>query len=66
LMQFAQGRNLFVCNYMAVIQMCIVEITAFYVDDSIAFTQDIFWDFKALSGVKHDAIPMAWVQRHLI
>jgi hypothetical protein len=36
------------------------------VDDSIAFTQDIFWDFKALSGVKHDAIPMAWVQRHLI
>ena len=66
LIQFAQGQDLFVCNYVAAIQMCIVETTAFYVDDSTAFTQDLFWDFKALSSMRHDAIPMAWVQRHLI
>jgi hypothetical protein len=64
-MQFAQGRDLFVCDYVVAIQMCIVEITAFYVDDSTAFTQDLFWDFKALSSVRHDAIPMAWVPKAL-
>jgi hypothetical protein len=63
LMQFAQGRDLLVCDYVAAIQICIIEIIAFYVDDSTAFTQDIFWDFKALSGVRHD--DMAWVPKAL-
>ena len=63
LMQFAQGRNVFVCDYVAAIHICIAEVTAFYIDDSTAFTQDVFWDFKALVQVKHNAIPMTWVQR---
>jgi hypothetical protein len=41
------------------------ELIAFYVDDTTAFTQDIFWDFKALIQVRHDAIPMNWVQSAL-
>lgn len=61
LMKFAQGRDLFVCDYVAAIQVCMAEITAFYVDDTTAFSQDIFWDFKALEQVRHDAIPMSWV-----
>jgi hypothetical protein len=61
LMKFAQGRDVFVCDYVAAIQVCVAEITAFYVDDATAFSQDIFWDFKALKQVRHDAIPMAWV-----
>jgi hypothetical protein len=61
LMKFSQGRDIFVCDYMAAIQVCISEITAFYIDDTTAFSQDIFWDFKALEQVRHDAIPMSWV-----
>ena len=37
------------------------KITAFYVVDTIAFSQDIFWNFKALEQVRHDAIPMFWM-----
>ena len=48
---------------MAAIHICITEVTSFYMDESTAFSQDIFWDFKALVQVKHDAIPMSWVQR---
>ena len=53
------------CNYVVAIQMCMVEIMVFYVDESIAFIQDIFWNFKALCDVRHDAIPMSWVPKAL-
>ena len=42
LMQFAQGHDVFVCNYVAAIHICIAEVTAFYIDDSTAFSQDVF------------------------
>jgi hypothetical protein len=61
LMQFTQARDLFVCDYVVAIQVCMAEISAFYVEESSAFTQDNFWDFKALCEVRRDAIPMAWI-----
>jgi hypothetical protein len=64
-MQFAQGREVFVCDYVSPIQICMAEVIAFYVDDNTAFSQDIFWDFKALTEVRHNAIPMSWVQSAL-
>ena len=64
-MQFAQGCEVFVYEYVSTIQICIAEMTAFYVDDNIAFSQDIFWDFKAMTEVRHDAIPMSWMQSAL-
>lgn len=62
LMQFAQGRDVFVCDYVSAIHICIAEVTAFYIDEKSAFTQDVFWDFKALVNLRHEAIPLSWVQ----
>ena len=42
--------------------MCISEVYSVYLDDHVAFTHDVFYDFKGLVDVKHDAIPMSWVQ----
>ena len=42
LMQFAQGRDVFVCDYVAAIHICIAKVTTFYMDDSTAFSQDVF------------------------
>ena len=50
------------CDYVSAIQLCIADVTAFYMDERTAFTQDNFWDFKGLMHVKHDAISMSWVQ----
>ncbi|KAG0572981.1 hypothetical protein KC19_VG138700 [Ceratodon purpureus] len=60
LIKFAQGRDLFVCDYVAPIHCCMEEVQAFYVDEAKSFEQDIFWDFKALLQTKHDHIPMTW------
>ena len=62
LMQFAQGRDVFVCDYVSAIQICIAEVIAFYIDGNTSFTQDVFWNFKDLTHVRQDAIPMTWVQ----
>ena len=62
LMQFAQTRNVFVCDYVSAIQMCIAEVFSFYLDDHVAFPHDVFYDFKGLVNVKHEAILMSWVQ----
>ena len=42
LMQFAQGRDVFVCDYVSAIQICITEVTTFYIDSNTLFTQDVF------------------------
>ena len=42
LMKFVQGRDPFVCDYVAAIQICMAKVTAFYVDDTIAFIQNVF------------------------
>ena len=41
LMKFSQGRDLFVCDYIAAITCCIAEVQAYYIE-SDAFIQDIF------------------------
>ena len=61
LIKFAQSREVFICDYVATIQICISELQAFYCDESSMFIHDAFLDFKALLQVRHDAIPMAWV-----
>jgi hypothetical protein len=33
----------------------------YYIDEKSRFQHDVFWDFKALVGMRHDAIPMRWV-----
>ena len=42
LMQFAQARDVFVCDYVSAIQMCIAEVFSFYLDDHVAFSHDVF------------------------
>jgi hypothetical protein len=44
-----------------VLKRCQVEITSYYIDEKSKFQHDAFWDFKALVGMWHDAIPMRWV-----
>ena len=53
--------KIYLCMCVATIQVCIIKVTTFYVYDTTAFNQNIFWDFKALEHVWHDTIPMSWV-----
>ena len=57
--KFSQNMEVFVCDYVVTIVICIGEIQAMYVDEINAFKQDLFSDFNALDEVRHDAIPMS-------
>ncbi len=61
LMHFTQKRNVFVCDYMAIIKRCHFELHNFYMESKTTFIHDVFWDFKALTNGKHDFVPLCWV-----
>ena len=61
LMQLGQKRDIFICDYLTALKRCQAEITSYYIDEQSKFQHDVFWDFKALAGMRHDAIPMRWV-----
>jgi hypothetical protein len=61
LMQLGQKRDVYICDYLDALRQCQADITAFYITDRTKYQQDVFWDFKALLELRHEAIPMRWV-----
>ena len=61
LMQFFQKQDVFICDLLAAIKFHQTDITIYYINQDTMFQHNVFWDFKALSTLKHDAIPMRWV-----
>jgi hypothetical protein len=58
LMQFSQKQDVFICDLLAAIKLHQTDITVYYINQKTRFQHDVFWDFKALSTLRHDAIPM--------
>jgi hypothetical protein len=65
LMQLGQKRDVYICDYLDALKRCQVDITAFYINDMTKFQHEVFWDFKAFTGLRHEAIPMRWVYNAL-
>jgi hypothetical protein len=65
LIQLGQKRDIFICDYLSALKRCQAKITVYYIDEKSRFQHDVFWDFKALVGMRHDAIPMKWVYNAL-
>jgi hypothetical protein len=61
LMQFAQKKDVFICDLLDAIKLHQTDITKYYINEESRFQHDVFWDFKALSTIRHDAISMKWV-----
>jgi hypothetical protein len=61
LIQLGQKRDIFICDYLSALKQCQAKIMAYYIDEKTKFQRDVFWDFKALVGMRHEAIPMRWV-----
>jgi hypothetical protein len=61
LMQLGQKRDVYICNYLDALKWCQADITFFYINERTKFQHDVFWHFKALVGLRHEAILMRWV-----
>jgi hypothetical protein len=42
LMQFAQKIDIYICNYLAIIQLCTADITTYYINPQTRFKHDVF------------------------
>jgi hypothetical protein len=65
LVQLGQKRDVYICDYRDALKQCQVDIMAFYITERTKIQHDVFWDFKALAGLRHEAIPMRWVYNAL-
>jgi hypothetical protein len=65
LMQLSQKRDVYICDYLDALKRCQADIRSFYINDRTKFQHDVFWDFKSLAGLRHEAIPMRWVYNAL-
>jgi hypothetical protein len=58
--KFAQMKNVYVCDLVAVIKVCQGDINMMYCDRTSKFTITNFWAFKSLLEFKHENIQMWW------
>ena len=65
LMKYAQQADVFICDYLVAVKKLQMDLQKLYVEEKTQFTQELFWDFNALIGTRHDCIPMKWVTDEL-
>ncbi len=60
LVQFAQHRDVFICDLMVAIKVCHGQLYSLYNDGNSSFSSDEFWAFKGLRDCSLH-IHMKWV-----
>jgi hypothetical protein len=61
LIQFAQKRDVFICDVVVALHHCQGQIYKMYKDGESAFKTDEFWSYKQLVACSHEQIHMQWV-----
>jgi hypothetical protein len=62
LIKFAQLKDVYVCDMMAIIKIiCQGDNYMMYCDQTSKFTTNNFWAFKSLLEFKHENIKMRWI-----
>lgn len=64
LLKFAQRRNLFICDFIAIVKVYHGQLYNFYCDTPSFFYNDEFWSFQGLLQNDHTQIHMKWVTNY--
>jgi hypothetical protein len=56
LIKFAQLRDVFVCDFIAIVKICEGDVYWIYCDIHSSFQGDVFMDFQALIDFAHESI----------
>ncbi|KAG0595346.1 hypothetical protein M758_UG159400 [Ceratodon purpureus] len=62
LVEFAQGRNVFVSDFVGALEVCEDRLNQLYLDSQTAFGTDDFWAFTGLQNCTHEVIHLKWVE----
>ena len=59
LIQFAQTRDVYVCDFVGALQICLTKLFALYIS-SEAFSGEDFLGFQHMVNLDHDQIQLKW------
>jgi hypothetical protein len=60
LVKFAQGRNVYICDFVATLTMCQGQLFEMYRDGTTAFGTHQFAAFKQMVECRHEQIHVKW------
>lgn len=61
LVNFAQKRDVFICDFIAAVKICQASLQSMYVDPTTFFSTDEFWSFQNLLDCSHEQIHLKWI-----
>ena len=61
LVNFAQKRDVYICDFMATIKVCQADLYRMYEDSGTAYSSDEFWSFTNLLECSHEQIHIKWI-----
>jgi len=61
LIKFRRLKDVFICDFVAIVKVCKGEIFSLYTDLNTKFKSNAFEAYKALVGARHESIIMIWV-----
>lgn len=61
LVNFAQRRDVYICDFVAAVKVCQGSLYRMYEDKATAFSSDEFWSFNNLLDCSHEQIHIKWI-----
>lgn len=62
---FSHQCDIFICDYLAVVEVCQGQLYSLYFDLATCLCQDVFEELGDLVTCMHDIIPLTWVSATL-
>jgi len=60
LMKTAQGRNIYVVDFVSALTTCMGDLSEMYEVESTTYTTSEFWSLNQILQFKHESIQMQW------
>lgn len=61
LVNFAQKRDIYICDFVAAVKICQASLYKMYEDKATSFSTDEFWSFNNLLDANHEQIHIKWI-----
>jgi hypothetical protein len=58
---WAQKSDVFICDFIAALEVCEGQLYTFYVDHTTSYGRDDFWALSALLECSHELIQLKWI-----
>jgi len=61
LVNFSQKCDIYICDFVAIVKVCQVDLYRLYKDKGTSYSSDEFWSFNNLLECNHEQIHVKWI-----